>query len=75
MELFFLVIILVIFGVLTYFSFFELYDKIGKDRILISCLVFLYTIWFILLICLISKMLTHFKKVKLMIKRFDPKNI
>ncbi|CAD8147192.1 unnamed protein product [Paramecium pentaurelia] len=75
LELSFLVIILAIFGVLTYFSFFELYDKIAQDRLLISCLVFSYTIQFILLICLISKMLTHFKKVKLMIKRFDVKNV
>ncbi|CAK82090.1 unnamed protein product (macronuclear) [Paramecium tetraurelia] len=75
LELLFLVIILAIFGALTYFSFFVVYDKIATDRILISCLVFSYTIWFILLICLVSRMLTHFKKVRLMIKRFDAKNV
>ncbi|CAD8060254.1 unnamed protein product [Paramecium sonneborni] len=74
-EILFLLFILAIFGLLTYFSFFELYQKIARDRLLISCLVFSYTIWFILLICLISKIFTHFKKVKLLIKRFDPKNV
>ncbi|CAD8052579.1 unnamed protein product [Paramecium primaurelia] len=75
LECLFLFITLAIFGVLTYFSFFELYDEIAKDRLLISCLVFSFTVWFILLICLISKILSHFKKVKLLIKRFDPKNV
>ncbi|CAK84968.1 unnamed protein product (macronuclear) [Paramecium tetraurelia] len=71
-ETIFLLIIFTIIGVLSYFTTHLLEDSFENERILISCLVFSYTICFIVLICMISKIISHFKKISFTIKSYDP---
>lgn len=70
-----MLIILIIFGLLTYVLVANIIEDIEQERVLISCLVFSYTVGFILLIFTIASILNNFIKIKFVIKRFDPKNI
>jgi hypothetical protein len=73
-ESLFLLIILIAIAALTYFSVIQLFEDLANDRFLISCLVFSFTVGFILVICLITRIVTHFKKIQFIIKSYDPKN-
>ncbi|CAD8057429.1 unnamed protein product [Paramecium sonneborni] len=71
-EIIFLLLIFSIIGVLIFFTTILVQDSSANDRIIISCLVFSYTISFIVLLCIISKIVGHFKKIRFTIKQYDP---
>ncbi|KAM3147270.1 hypothetical protein pb186bvf_000521 [Paramecium bursaria] len=59
---------------ISYIALVRLNNEVRDNRFFISCLVFSYTIGFILFVCIISKLVSQFKKIEYRIKKYDARN-
>lgn len=73
LELMCILGLLGLLGVMTFLMVRE--EDVNKDRLIISCLVFSYTVGFILLVCLLTKMVNHFRTVEYRIRKYDSRNV
>lgn len=73
-ELIAMMILIGLVASMTYVASVQLNGELEKDRFLIACLVFSYTIGFILFVCLLTKLVGHFKKIDYRIRKYDLKN-
>ena len=73
-ELIAMMILIGLVASMTYVASVQLNGELEKDRFLIACLVFSYTIGFILFVCLLTKLVGHFKNIDYRIRKYDLKN-